>query len=220
MTRPLVDVVVRATDASYEDACATVEGILAGTVSDVRVSLVGPWSRLDSARRTVLDDPLLDLRLLHESFRCDPRVAVVESEPETAVPVPFRLVCPPGWVPALDAVERLVALADDHGCGRVTVRLPGEEFRAEPMRLERTAGFAGARRLHDADVGPGAPVDAVDSIVVDYEDWAIRPPETDQELEASHWGWDVLVTRWKTDAEYWQRRASEPTAPSTGEGGV
>ena len=54
---PYVEVVVDVAEATYEDASATVVGALTGTIADVAVTLVGPWSTLTDERRSPLVDP-------------------------------------------------------------------------------------------------------------------------------------------------------------------
>ena len=142
---PYADIIVDATHASYEDVRATVQAFLANTITDINVTLVGPWSGLSDERRSPLDDPLLELRLTREAFRHDGRVTMTEGVEETSAPVPFRIICPPGLVPATDAVEKLVSRADEnlYGIVNLTVSL-GNELRM--ARLERTEAIS--RALH------------------------------------------------------------------------
>ncbi|TMR08218.1 glycosyltransferase family 2 protein, partial [Nonomuraea turkmeniaca] len=76
---PYLRVVVTAT--TYEQTRASVDSALAGTLTDAAVTLVGPWSKLTGERRANLDDPLLDLRLLHNLYAHEPRVVFAESVP-------------------------------------------------------------------------------------------------------------------------------------------
>ncbi|MER6626325.1 glycosyltransferase family A protein, partial [Streptomyces sp. NPDC000931] len=77
---PFVDVVVDTAGRGFDDVTATVDALLAGDVADVRVTLVGEWSRVTPGRHATIDDPALDVRLLHEHYRCEPRVRLTESE--------------------------------------------------------------------------------------------------------------------------------------------
>ncbi|GAA2785103.1 hypothetical protein GCM10020219_065740 [Nonomuraea dietziae] len=54
---PLVEAVVHADEGGYEDVRATVDALLAGTVPDVSVTLVGPWEGLERDRRAPLRGP-------------------------------------------------------------------------------------------------------------------------------------------------------------------
>ncbi|MBC6458771.1 glycosyltransferase [Actinomadura sp. HBU206391] len=145
---PYIDVVIDTRGASYEDVRASAAGVLAGTLSDVGVTLVGPWSELTDDRRTPLDDPLLDLRLIHEAFVHDGRVSLAEEVPPTSAPAPFRFVCPAGLTPTADALRRLAEFADEEGLGLLLLAFPlgGELFIA---RLERTEAVARALALRE-----------------------------------------------------------------------
>ncbi|NUR93092.1 MAG: glycosyltransferase, partial [Nonomuraea sp.] len=107
---PYVRVVVAAT--TYEE-----------TLADAAVTVVGPWGKLTGERRSSLDDPLLDLRLLDNLYGHEPRVAFAESVPGSAAPTPFLLRLPVGWVPGADTLARLVRLADQEQLGLVSVAL-------------------------------------------------------------------------------------------------
>jgi glycosyltransferase involved in cell wall biosynthesis len=147
---PYVDVVVNAADSSYEDVTATVVGALTGSFVDVGVSIVGPWGVLSDERRPVLDDPLVDLRLVREAFAGDGRVRYVESVPATSFPAPFRFRCPAGLVLKPDGLRRLIEETEQRLDGLVL--LPVQKHPMLPIaRLERTEAVARARALKDAD---------------------------------------------------------------------
>src|SRR5882757_4726830 len=78
---PYVDVVVDARGSSYEDVRAAVGGAFASTLPDVGATIVGRWSDLNDERREPLDDPLIELRLIHEAFVHDGRVNFAERLP-------------------------------------------------------------------------------------------------------------------------------------------
>ncbi|WP_433499676.1 glycosyltransferase [Sphaerimonospora sp. CA-214678] len=171
---PYVEAVVRVADASFEEVRATVDGLLASRLPDVAVKIIGPWGRLDDGRRSPLDDPWLDLRLVRGCYEGETRVAYCESLPEDCAPVPFRLHCPPGWAPSRGTLGSLVKFADKHCLGVVSVALEerepagppeprgssgapgssgpagltGQDMRSEIVhaRLERTAALNRARR--------------------------------------------------------------------------
>jgi GT2 family glycosyltransferase len=140
---PYVDVVVDADQASYEDVHATVSGALAGTLPDVGVTIAGPWSGLTEHRRSVLDDPLLDLRLIRAAFEHDGRAVFTERVPATSAPAPFRLRLPAGLVPTPDGLQGLTRLAEQHSYGLVQLAFPTPDGLAV-ARLERTAAVARA----------------------------------------------------------------------------
>ncbi|WP_250562433.1 glycosyltransferase [Sphaerisporangium fuscum] len=152
---PYVEVVVEAAGASYEDVRATVDGFLAGSLNDIQVTLAGPWDSLREDRRNPLDSPQLDLLLVRGLYRGDPRVRYVEEVPATAAPVPYRMLCPAGWVPGPETLRRLVDEAAGHGHGLVSVALD-ETDEVIAARLEHTGAFARAALVREE----GEPLDA------------------------------------------------------------
>ncbi|RVX47834.1 GT2 family glycosyltransferase [Nonomuraea polychroma] len=153
---PYVRVVVAAT--TYEQTRASVDSALAGTLTDAAVTLVGPWGKLTGERRANLDDPLLDLRLLHNLYAHEPRVVFAESVPASAAPAPFQLHLPTGWVLGADSLAKLVRHADKDLLGLVSVALAEGQDGVVAARLERTAAFSRAA-LFD-----GRPDDLVDDM--------------------------------------------------------
>ncbi|MFG1702869.1 glycosyltransferase [Nonomuraea sp. M3C6] len=153
---PYVRVVVAAT--TYERTRATVDSALAGTLTDAAVTLVGPWGKLTGERRSNLDDPLLDLRLLHNLYVHEPRVVFAESVPGSAAPAPFLLSVPAGWVLGADTLAKLVRHAGTDLLGLVSVALAEGTDGVVAARLERTAAFARAALF------PGVADDLVDEM--------------------------------------------------------
>ncbi|MFJ6021633.1 glycosyltransferase [Nocardiopsis alba] len=157
---PLVDVVVDTAERTLEEVDTTVSALLDGSTPDLRLWLPGPWSRLNDERRRPLDDELLDPRLIHETFRGDPRVRFVEEPPETDPRVPFRLFL--GGGPALGptAVADLVKEIDKEGAGLLCAPLPGATRAGDGLlRLERGSAYARARHLEPE--AEGADLDRV-----------------------------------------------------------
>ncbi|NUR85917.1 MAG: glycosyltransferase family 2 protein, partial [Nonomuraea sp.] len=88
---PYVAAVVDGT-AGYDAVRATVDALLAGTVPDLSVVLVGPWDTLERDRRAPLRDPNLDLVLVHGHYLHDPRVRLAGTDAvESAVPYVLRI---------------------------------------------------------------------------------------------------------------------------------
>ncbi|GAA3218276.1 glycosyltransferase family 2 protein [Nonomuraea helvata] len=152
---PYVTVAVDGT-AGYESVRATVDALLAGTVPDLSVLLVGPWDTLEHDHRAPLEDPDLDLVLVHGHYRYEGRVTL--SVTESADPaVPFVLRLPPGWIPGEDSLARLLDLAREEGLGLVNVLLHESSRGVVAARLERASAFARARIL----ATPGEDLDDV-----------------------------------------------------------
>jgi GT2 family glycosyltransferase len=154
---PYVEVVVHSEGHTWEEVKHTVDGVLAVTPDDIVCRLVGDWSELTEDRRQPLLDPLLDLRLLHEEYRADARVELVEEVTPTAFPAQFRLRLPVGWRPGRGALTRLVQDMQKRSLGLRLVLLPDGQV----ARLERTAAFERALRVMRADEDLDDVVDTV-----------------------------------------------------------
>ncbi|MFE3453254.1 glycosyltransferase [Nonomuraea sp. NPDC059194] len=184
---PYVRVVVEA--GGYEQTRATVDSALAGSVPDVAVTLVGPWSLLTGERRSNLDDPHLDLRLLHNLYAHEPRVAFASSAPEGVAPTPYLVRVPRGWVLGADSLARLVA----HDEGLVSVALTEQADGVVSARVERTAAFARARRV-------GGELDALvdemfGSLWVSGSEYGMTTAEEAEPLAGDPAKWRALATR-------------------------
>ncbi|MEU4230264.1 glycosyltransferase [Nonomuraea sp. NPDC026600] len=186
---PYVQVVVEA--AGYERTRATADSALAGTITDTAVAIVGPWDKLTDERRDSLDDPLLDLRLIHHLYQHEPRVTFVTSAPESAAPAPFRLTLPSGWVLGADTLSRLVRLAEQDTLGLVCAVLDEGEAGVVAARLERTAAFSRAALFH------GGTDDLVDemfgSIWVSGAEYGFAPEDQAEPLAGDPAKWRALA---------------------------
>ncbi|WP_167880534.1 glycosyltransferase [Nocardioides guangzhouensis] len=147
---PYLEVVLDVTDVAYETARLAADAVLASTVPDLVVALVGPWDELSDERRSVLDEALLDLRLLRAAYTSDSRVALVDNPSERSR-ASFRLSLPGlDEVPSGRSLETLLFTMDDEHLGLVVVDLS----KGGRARLERTGAVARARRLVDAQPDP------------------------------------------------------------------
>ncbi|MGW0802396.1 glycosyltransferase [Nonomuraea sp. NPDC002799] len=141
--------------AGYEAVRATVDALLAGTVADLSVVLVGPWDTLDRDRRAPLKDPNLDLVLVQGHYQHESRVRLATTE-QVDPSTPFVLRVPAGWVPGEDSVGKLMNVARAEGLGLVNVLLDESSQDIVAARLERVSAFARARLV----ARPGEPLDA------------------------------------------------------------
>ncbi|MBB5079964.1 glycosyltransferase [Nonomuraea endophytica] len=176
---PYVDCVVEGEHA-YEDVRATVDGLLAASLPDVRVTVTGPWRDLGSGRRHPLRDPDLDLRLIHATFEHDPRVRLTPpSAPPPGAVAPYRLRVPPGWMPGHDTLQRLTEHLDEHDLGALCVALAEEGDGVVVARLERTAALARAALLTRPDEHLDDVIHEVFGVEwVDGESWGfVRRPK-------------------------------------------
>lgn len=210
---PYVEVVVHVGDASFEDVRATVDGVLASWTSDIVVRIVAPWGRLSRDRRDPLGDPFLDLRLIRANYEGEPRVSFPESVPELCFPTPFRLSCPPGWVPAQNTLKRITEFADRNTLGVLALALD-EQDEIVHARLERTAALSRAHRIAEADEDVDDVVHEIFGTLWDAgEKWGIvrsglstptRPERLVRELKKSR----ARAAKWETRAKAWRRKAT------------
>lgn len=196
---PYVEVVVEAGDASYEEVSATVSGALESTLADLCVTIVGQWSALSNERRAVLDDPLLNLRLVDAEFAHDGRVRLRESLPTTSSPVPFRFTCPPGLVLTIDALRRLIDMADSHLYGQLFLAFPHDNS-LWIAKLERTEAIARALTLADKDEDVADVIDETfGTHWLDGSEWALVMADAVPD--------GASVPKLQTDLENWKRVA-------------
>lgn len=205
---PYVDVVINVESASFEEVQATATAALAGTLPDVRVNIVAPWQSLTSERRSPLDDELLDLRLIEETFRTDSRVRLVESVPETSAPSPFRFICPPGLAPTRDGLRQLIELANADMHGKVMAAIDTDTG-LQTAILERTEAVNRTRWL----LKDGEDFDTLLRSLfgihwMDAGEWALAQvsevPDVKSILRVP-----PSVESWRRQAEDWQRKAQQ-----------
>nr|WP_223830502.1 glycosyltransferase family 2 protein [Nocardiopsis quinghaiensis] len=149
---PVLEAVMDVDGAALEDVDTTASALLSGTTPDVRLWLVGPWDALEEGRRPLLEEENLDLRLVRELFRGDPRVRFTGSEPEHDPRVPFLLRAPAGARLEPGALRELLRTAERTGAGLLRSLPPGDAQGEGALRMERTAAYARARHLSS---GPG-----------------------------------------------------------------
>ncbi|WP_432930995.1 glycosyltransferase [Microbispora sp. CA-135349] len=228
---PQVEVLVDATAGSYDDVRATVDGVLAGTVTDLAVVLTGPWDELAPEQRAPLKDPRLDLVLLRAHYTHEGRVRLATAAAETQSP--YRLRIPPGWVPGEDGVGRLLEVLRGRDRGLVSVLLAEDAEGVTAARLERTEAFSRAAIIAE-EAGEGEDLDdIVDELFgtywVDGEAHGFRPageapaylnPRTayrkrvEAQAEVERLTKEVerlrgQVTRWRDEATRWRKSAVE-----------
>ncbi|GGS95806.1 glycosyltransferase [Nonomuraea spiralis] len=169
---PYVEAVVPA--GAYEDTRATADALLASSIPDVRLTLTGPWPALSTGRRSPLNDPDLDLRLIKATFEHDPRVRLA-TEPPAATAAPFRLTVPPGWTLAPDTLERLTAHLEEHDLGALCLALDETPRGVVAARLDRTAALARATLVATPDDDQDDLIDALFGLEwADGASWGLR----------------------------------------------
>src|SRR5690606_38052003 len=144
---PLVTAVVCA-DGPYERVQACVDRLLTADEHDLVVLLVADWDALPDRPRRVLEDPLLDLRLLAAAYRSDPRVSLVGTAPRSAFPSPYLLTVPSHLGLAPHTVSRMVREADTHQVGLLRAVAPGPGTGSLPPTVDlwRTSAVSRAQR--------------------------------------------------------------------------
>ncbi|MFC4534434.1 glycosyltransferase [Sphaerisporangium dianthi] len=143
---PYVEVVLAVEDRTEPQVRAAVAAALGGSLPDVRATLVAPWDRLPEGRHRVLDDPDLELRLIHEQFRYDEGVLLAPAAPDLAT-IPFRYTGPVDVPLHRRSLEVMIRMMAEDRAGLLVVEFPD----GRTARMERTDAVNRARLL----AGPG-----------------------------------------------------------------
>lgn len=143
-TVPYLEVLLDTRGLEAPRVTAVVDAVLGSSLPDLVVTLVDDWSHLDDARRSPLDDPLLATRIVHETYRADGRVRLVEGLPTGPADTTFRLTLSGAqWAPRPRALADLTMHLERTHDGLRQVLMPD----GSSARIERTAAYARARRL-------------------------------------------------------------------------
>jgi GT2 family glycosyltransferase len=134
---------------------AAVDAALDGSLPDVVVTLVAPWSKLPTDRHAVLDDPGFELRLLRSGFAHDDRVRLADEVRETPWPTPYRYTGPVGTPLAKDSLERMIKAMTEERLGALVITFPD----GETARLVRTDALNRARLLSTPGQDPDELID-------------------------------------------------------------
>ncbi|GAA5071573.1 GT2 family glycosyltransferase [Thermocatellispora tengchongensis] len=159
---PYVEVVLEVEGASEESVRAAVTAAFAGTVDDVLVTLVAPWSKLPAGRRPVLDDPDLDLRLIRELFSHDERVRFADEPAPSPAPIAFRYTGPVTTPLGPDTLKRMIEELQEHRAGSLITDVPGDP--AAQARLDRTEALSRAHLLTTPDTTVDETIEATHGI--------------------------------------------------------
>lgn len=172
---PTAQVIVEA-DGPAELVHTCVDRVLASDLPDLHVVLVGAWDALTDHRRHVLDDPLLDLRLVAAAYRSDPRVSLAGTAPESAFPAPYQIRVPARLGVATHTIARMIAEADRHQAGLLHVMPAGGGAGTSPPAAElwRTAAVSRAQRhRHTQPALPRAVAEMWDARWVSSDDFGL-----------------------------------------------
>lgn len=150
---PYVEVVYEVAEAGEPQVRAAVEAALTGSLPDVAVTLVAPWSRLPRDRHSVLDAPDFELRVLRSGFAHDDRVRLADAVPPTPAPTPYRYSGPLDVPPAPRTLERMIDVMLEERLGLLVAEFPD----GRQARLARSDAVNRARLL----AGPEEDLDAV-----------------------------------------------------------
>lgn len=149
---PYLEVVLDSRGEEHGAVQAVVDSVLASSLADLAVTLLGDWSAISEERIHPLDDPQKPARLLRASYAGEPRVTLAESLP--APTGQFRLVLGnAGWAPTAETLGTLVLHLERTHHGLRQVMMPD----GSSARVERTAAFARARKVAE----PGEDLDDV-----------------------------------------------------------
>ncbi|MCR6032725.1 glycosyltransferase [Nocardioides sp. zg-579] len=153
-TVPYLEVVLDTRGQPHEAVCTVVDAVLASTLADLSVVLLGDWDALTDERRSPLTEPLLETRLVHASYVGDPRVRFLAELPEGRCPAMFRMTLPgAGWAPRQLALAAMLMHLERTHHGLRQVHCPDGSV----VRIERTAAVSRAHLVAD----PGEDLDDV-----------------------------------------------------------
>ncbi|WP_114423735.1 glycosyltransferase [Nocardioides houyundeii] len=156
--RPYLEVVVPAgavlagpgAEQPADGVVACVDALLDADFTDLRVVLVGDWDQVHEERTQPVEDPTLELRIVHRSYRGEPRVNLVTRVPEET-DAEFRLFLPDtSQAPEPHALQRLLDDLERTHHGRRLVRYPGGAV----ARLDRIAALARVARVAGPEDDP------------------------------------------------------------------
>ena len=151
-TVPYLEVVLDTRGEAHGDVQAVVDSVLASSLADLAVTLLGDWSAISEERIHPLDDPQKSARLLRASYAGEPRVTLAESLPEPSGQ--FRMVLgSAAWAPTPETLGTLVLHLERTHHGLRQVMMPD----GSSGRVERTAAYARARKVAE----PGEDLDDV-----------------------------------------------------------
>ena len=149
---PYLEVVLDTRGEEHGAVQAVVDSVLASSLADLSVTLLGDWSAISEERSHPLDDPQKSARLLRESYAGEPRVTLAESLPAPAGQ--FRMTLgSAAWAPTAETLGTLVLHLERTHHGLRQVMMPD----GSSARVERTAAYARARKVAE----PGEDLDDV-----------------------------------------------------------
>ena len=141
---PYLEVVLDTRGQHHTAVVATVDSVLASTLPDLAVTLLGDWSAISEERTSPLDDEQLSPRLVRAAYAHEPRVTLADEPPAGRSRAMFRLTLhDAAWAPTPGALGDLVLHLERTHHGLRQVLMPD----GTSARLERTAAYARARRV-------------------------------------------------------------------------
>lgn len=141
-TVPYLEVVLDTRGQDHRNVQAVVDSVLASSLADLSVTLLGDWSAIGEDRISPLDDPQKSARLIQASYAGDPRVHLLrDAGPRRGQ---FRMtLANADWAPAPETLASLVMHLERTHHGLRQVMMPD----GTSARVERTAAVARARRV-------------------------------------------------------------------------
>lgn len=158
---PYLEVVLDVVGQSYEAVRASVDALLASTLSDIRCILVGPWSSVSERSRRPIDAQNREVRMLFAAYGGDGRVKFAEMNPKDSFPAAFQMEMPAGWQVAPATVESVLREMEreHHGIRRILLA------DGQTATVTRTAAARRAARVAGSEEDP---VDVLDAV---YGSW-------------------------------------------------
>lgn len=130
-------------DQPADQVVACVDALLDSDFSDLRVVLVGPWDQVHEDRMQPVEDPSLELRIVHRSYRGEPRVRLVQEAPSGTDAEVVLTLPDTSHAPLPHALQSLIEDLERTHHGRRVVRYPSGAH----ATLDRVAALARVARL-------------------------------------------------------------------------
>jgi GT2 family glycosyltransferase len=149
---PYLEVVLDTRGQDHAAVIATVDSVLASSLADLSVTLLGDWASISEDRTSPLDDPQRGPRLVRAAYAGDPRVLLAESLGASRAQFRMRLGNA-AWAPTPETLGTLVLHLERTHHSLRQVMMPD----GSAARVERTAAYARAAKVAE----PGEDLDDV-----------------------------------------------------------
>ncbi len=137
---PTFRVSITVADRNCEAVEHQLNSLLSGKFQDFIIDLIAPWHLVTDDRRSPLNDNL-ELHLIHERFRSDPRVFFSEEASLSAFPSPFRIVADPTVTFGPQTLTKVLDLMRSMSLGQLFIPIQSHDSDEHSVQVLRTAAI-------------------------------------------------------------------------------